>query len=178
MPRFSRWSNTAHMKYVVSILSAILLSGAAVAQTEAIFMEETPLTIITDNGPVSITAELANDPEETATGLMFRDGIDAGRGMIFDFGAPREANMYMRNVPFPIDMLFLDTDGTVLATVSHVQAQSERRINPGFPVKGVLELADGQVSELGVKPGDRVEHQIFGSVAAEEPAPEVPASED
>ena len=163
------------MKYAVPLFSVAFLAASAFAQTEAIYMEETPLTIVTEAGPVSITAELANDVEETATGLMFRDGIDAGRGMIFDFGDPREANMYMRNVSFPIDMLFLDTDGTVLAAVSHVQPQSERRINPGFPVKGVLELADGQIVEMGVKPGDVVEHQIFGNLETTEAVQALPA---
>ena len=165
------------MKYL--FLTAFCASSLLVAsaQTEAIYMPETPLTIMTEDAEHSITVEVVDDPEETATGLMFRDGIAADRGMIFDFGQPREANMWMRNVPFPIDMVFMDTDGSVLATVSHVQANSERRINPGFAVKGVLELADGQVSEFGIKPGDMIVHDIFDSAPALAQNPDADADE-
>ena len=166
------------MKYVASMLSILLLSGAAFAQTEAIYMPESPLVIETEGGEVSLTVEVADDVEETSTGLMFRDGIADDRGMIFDFGNPREANMYMRNVSFPIDMLFLDTDGTVMAAVSHVQPQSERRINPGFPVKSVLELSDGNIVQLGVKPGDIVKHEIFGNLESESDTAEAPADSE
>ncbi|MAP95520.1 MAG: hypothetical protein CMK07_11265, partial [Ponticaulis sp.] len=115
--------------------------------------------------------EFADDQLETATGLMFRESIADDKGMLFDFGEPREANMWMRNVSFPIDMVFTDTDGKVLAVVSHVQPYSERRINPGFPVKSVLELADGKAISLGIKPGDQLIHPMFDS--ATETAPEV-----
>ena len=84
------------MKYL--FLTAFCASSLLVAsaQTEAIYMPETPLTIMTEDAEHSITVEVADDPEETATGLMFRDGIAADRGMIFDFGQPREANMWIR----------------------------------------------------------------------------------
>lgn len=151
------------MKKLLLISSLAILAPAAFAQSEAIFMPEGPLTIETQSGPVTITAEVADEPDEIATGLMFRESIAENRGMIFDFGTPREPNMWMRNVEFPIDMVFMDADGTVLAIVAHAQAHSERHINPGFPVKGVLELADGQASGFGIRPGDRIVHEIFGN---------------
>tara|TARA_Y100000052_G_scaffold27518_1_gene35935 strand:- start:522 stop:1028 length:507 start_codon:yes stop_codon:yes gene_type:complete len=167
------------MKYSL-LISAIAMSGAAFAQTEAVYMPTSDLIIETSEAEFQITAEVADDPNEIATGVMFRDGIEPDHGMIFEFAPPREANMYMRNVSFPIDMVFIDTDGTVLATVSHVQAQSERRINPGFNVAGVLELPDGAVIEYGLKPGDMIRHDLFGNMPettepvepAEEPASE------
>ena len=58
---------------------------------------------------------------------------------------------------------FLGEDGDVLTIVSHVQANSERRINPGFPVKGVVELAAGQAKAFGIAPGDKVLHPIFAN---------------
>ena len=144
-------------------LFACLIGLSATAQTEAIQMPTAPLTIVTQAEEVTILAEIADDPDETATGLMFREGIAADAGMIFDFGEPREANMWMKNVPFSIDMLFLGEDGDVLTIVSHVQANSERRINPGFPVKGVVELAAGQAKAFGIAPGDKVLHPIFAN---------------
>lgn len=152
-------------------LSCALLFAvpAAFSQTSAVSLPEGPLTIETREGAITITAEIADEPNEIATGLMFREGIAQDRGMIFDFGTPREPNMWMRNVPFPIDMVFLGEDGSVLTIVAHAQAESERHINPGFPVKGVLEIADGQASQFGIRPGDMVLHPIFGNVDSEDP---------
>ena len=159
-------------KYFTALF-ACLVGLSATAQTEAIYMPTAPLTIVTQAGEITIMAEVADDPEETATGLMFREGIAADAGMIFDFGVPREANMWMKNVPFSIDMLFLGEDGEVLTIVSHVQANSERRINPGFAVNGVVELAAGQAKAFGIAPGDTVLHPIFGNwVDAEESSEE------
>jgi len=62
-------------------------------------------------------------------------------------------------------MLFLDTDGKVLAIARDTVPGSLRRINPGVPVKGVLELAGGRAAELGIEPGDVVQHEIFGNLS-------------
>ena len=59
--------------------------------------------------------------------------------------------------------MFLDEDGEVLAIAQHVQPYSERLINPGIPVKGVLELAAGQVKAFAIEPGDMVQHPMFAS---------------
>ena len=151
------------MKYVLPLLLSSGLVFGAFAQDQAQSLPESELVIVTDDAETTITVELADDPDELATGLMYRDGIAADRGMLFDFGDPREANMYMRNVSFGLDMLFLDEDGEVLAIAQHVQPYSERLINPGIPVKGVLELAAGQVKAFAIEPGDMVQHPMFAS---------------
>lgn len=158
------------MKYAIASIAALMLPFGAYAQTEAQSLETSPLTILTNSGETNITVELADEPEELATGLMHRTGVPEGTGMLFDFGDPREANMYMRNVPFGLDMLFLNTEGEVMAIVAYVQPYSERTINPGFPVKGVLELAAGEAGRLGVKPGDKIVHAMF-ETSAETEAP-------
>ena len=91
-------------------------------------MPTSPLSIVTADKTISLTVEVADEQHELATGYMFREGVEDGTGMLFDFGDPREANMYMRNVPFGLDMLFLDTSGKVVAMAKHVQPESERRM--------------------------------------------------
>ncbi len=61
-------------------------------------------------------------------------------------------------------MLFIDPDGKVLAIARETVPGSLRRINPGVPVKGVLELAGGRAAELGIEPGDTVHHDVFGNM--------------
>ena len=146
--------------FASAIASLILFLPAAFAQ-----LETGPLSIQSGDEVHAFTVELANDPEEITTGLMDRTELAADAGMLFDFGQPREANMWMKNTLISLDMLFLDTDGEVLAIARDTVPGSLRRINPGVPVKGVLELAGGRAAELGIEPGDVVQHEIFGNLS-------------
>ncbi|MEE2921645.1 DUF192 domain-containing protein [Hyphomonas sp.] len=144
---------------VLALASLIVFLPAAFAQ-----LETGPLTVTSGDTEHRFTVELANDPEEVQTGLMNREELGPDAGMLFDFGQPREANMWMKNTLIPLDMLFIDTDGEVLAIARDAVPGSLRRINPGFPVKAVLELAGGRAEELGIEPGDTVHHEIFGNL--------------
>ena len=161
------------MKYIFASLALCLIAPTALAQTAAIesgqqqVLPKSPLTIVTSSGDLSFEVELADDPEETAVGMMFREGVPEGTGMILLFEQRREAFIYMRNVDFGLDVLYFDTDGEVLAIAHHVQAHSERIVNPGFPVQGVLEIGAGEASRLGIQPGDMLQHEIFSSTESE-----------
>ena len=152
--------------------AALLVANAAISQDVALHenvvdfqkLEEQPLSIETAGGTISLTVELADETEEIRIGLMNRDSMPEDHGMLFDFGQPREASMWMKNTLIPLDMLFMDTDGTVLAIARNAEPKSTRIINPGFRVKGVLELNGGASERLGIVPGDTVIHPMFGNV--------------
>ncbi|MEM6625870.1 MAG: DUF192 domain-containing protein [Pseudomonadota bacterium] len=147
------------MRHLLSLLvMTVAAAGASFAQTL-----ET-VTVRSMDADHTFRVEIADDPEETSRGLMNRETLAADAGMLFDFGAPREANMWMKNTLISLDMLFLAPDGEVLAIAERARPGSLRRINPGVPVKGVLEINGGLSAELNLKPGDVVEHRIFGNV--------------
>ena len=89
----------------------------------------------------------------------------SGAGMLFDFGEPRQANMWMKNTLISLDMLFMDSDGKILAVAHNTVPGSLRTIGPGVPVKGVLEINGGLAEQLGILPGDTVQHTIFGNLS-------------
>ena len=119
------------------------------------------LTITSGESVHSFAIELADEPEEIRFGLMERTELAADAGMLFDFGVTRETNMWMRNTLISLDMLFLAPDGTIVAIARNTVPMSERQINPGVPVKGVLEIAGGRAAELGIVPGDTLQHPLF-----------------
>ncbi len=125
-------------------------------------LETSGLVIETADGAREFVVEVANDEDEIRIGLMAREILAANAGMLFDFGAPRPAGMWMRNTVLPLDMLFLDEDGRILMIARGAAPGSERSISPGVPVKAVLELNAGAAAELGIVPGDRAVHPIFG----------------
>ncbi len=120
-----------------------------------------PLVIEGEGQTFEFQVELADEPEEIRRGLMDRAEMDEDVGMIFDFGTPREANMWMKNTLIPLDMLFFVEDGTIVAIARNAVPGSLRNINPGMPVKGVLELNGGRAEALGIEPGDMLRHDVL-----------------
>ncbi len=141
-----------------------LMSVALAFSASADPMEVTPLSISTVDATHEFSVEVANDPDEISFGLMDRESMDADKGMLFDFTPQREPAMYMKNTLIPLDMLFIASDGSIEMIARNTVPGSLRTISPGVPVKAVLELNGGLAAELGIQPGDTVQHPIFGNV--------------
>ena len=144
-----------------AVLSVFALAALAVAPALAQTLETSSLTIESANGSHAFTVEIADEPEEISYGLMDRQSLEDDAGMLFDFGAPREPAMWMKNTLIPLDMLFISSDGTVQMIARNTVPGSLRTISPGMPVKAVLEINAGQSAELGIEPGDTVIHPVF-----------------
>lgn len=142
-----------------AILAAALSFGATADP-----MEVTPLSIVGAEATHEFSVEVANDPDEISFGLMDRESMDADMGMLFDFSPPREPAMYMKNTLIPLDMLFIASDGSIEMIARNTVPGSLRTISPGVPVRAVLELNGGLAADLGIQPGDTVQHPIFGNV--------------
>jgi uncharacterized protein len=126
-------------------------------------MAQDHLWLITATREIDIMTEVAETPEDMAMGLMFRTELADDAGMLFPSAAPREASMWMRNTYIPLDMVFIRADGVIHRIEPMTQPLSEEIIASRGPVLAVLELAGGAASRLGLKPGDRVRHRVFGT---------------
>jgi uncharacterized membrane protein (UPF0127 family) len=71
--------------------------------------------------------------------------------------------MWMKNTYIPLDMVFIRADGTVHRIAARTEPFSERMISSEGLVSGVLEIAGGRAEQLGLKPGDKVRHRLFGA---------------
>jgi uncharacterized protein len=143
---------------VVTAVLALFCGSMALAQTEG---QTSDLKVITDKGSYVFDVELALTPEERATGLMFREKMDIRHGMLFRFDSVRPVTMWMKNTLIPLDMVFIRADGTVARVHRNAQPHSEKLISSGEPVGYVLELNAGVADGVGIKPGDRIVHQII-----------------
>lgn len=123
--------------------------------------DTTRLSIETSSGPVRFEVEFANTPETREQGLMFRESLPSGTGMLFDFGAPREVAMWMKNTLIPLDMIFIREDGVIHRIAANTVPLSLATVASEGPVTGVLEIIGGDAERLGIAPGDRVRHPMF-----------------
>jgi uncharacterized membrane protein (UPF0127 family) len=129
-----------------------LLPGAGRAAPEL-----APLTIETSAGlSLAFRVELARTEAERAQGLMYREKLAPDAGMLFIYPTDRPVAFWMKNTLIPLDMLFIQRDGTILSIVERAVPLSEATIPSGAPVAAVLEVNGGTVSHLGIKPGDHV----------------------
>ena len=115
----------------------------------------------TDGGPeVVVNVEVARDPRTIEQGLAGRRSIDEDNGMLFVFDTAENRPMWMRNVEFPLDMIFIREIGfsrlDVIGIVHHARPFSLDRLYVGQPSLYVLEVNGGWCERNGVGSGARV----------------------
>ena len=146
---------------LLAALSVLTLPSAGVAGRLAA-AELQPLEIASKSGVHVFAVEMASTPGEQAKGLMFRRQLPEGQGMLFDFHKEQPTSFWMKNTYIPLDMIFIRADGRILRIAENTVPLSETLVPSGGPVRAVLEVIGGTAKKLGIAPGDRVGHAIFG----------------
>jgi uncharacterized protein len=124
------------------------------------------LTIVTRDGKEhDFMVEMALKPEQQTVGEMFRTSVPPDGGMLFDWGFPRPSQMWMRNTLVPLDMVFINPNGTIRAIAENTTPRSLAPIDSRGPVRATLELAGGTTAKLDIRVGDTVKQRIFGNVS-------------
>lgn len=140
-------------RLTIFALAALLLAtipARAEPPTAVVMLEHAAAPVAT------FTVEVASSPEERAQGLMNREVLDPGRGMLFDYGRPTMARMWMKNTLIPLDMLFIDEDGVIRHIHAEAKPHDETPIAAPVEVRWVLEIAGGRAAQLKLKEGDRM----------------------
>lgn len=119
-------------------------------------LEQVRLDISSGRKTHRFVVEVASTPEQQAQGLMFRESLAPGRGMIFPSEPPRPVSFWMKNTLIPLDMIFIRPDGTIARVAENTVPLSLDPVPSLEPVSAVLEIAGGRARELGIKEGDKV----------------------
>lgn len=139
-----------------------LMAGAGLAQNEVPF-ERSSLVVVTGGREIKFDVDLALNDAQRSRGLMFREKLGPYEGMLFDFHHEAPVSFWMKNTLIPLDMVFIGADGTVRHIHPNAVPLSTDSIPSQYPVRGVLEINGGSARLLGIKPGDKVKHPIFGN---------------
>ena len=142
----------------------VVAAAAACAQGEIVF-KRSSLVIVTGGRELKFDIELAANDAERERGLMYRKELGPYQGMLFDFHREMAVSFWMKNTLLPLDMVFIAADGTVRHVHANAVPMSTDTIPSQFPVRGVLEINGGSARLLGIKPGDKVRHEIFGNAS-------------
>lgn len=100
-----------------------------------------------------IAVEIADEPHEWMRGLSGRDVLPKGSGMLFQFPRAEARTFWMKDMRFPIDIIWI-RDGVVVGIDANVPAPQPgedpaARTSPE-PVDAVLEVPAGFAAEQGI----------------------------
>lgn len=137
-------------------LALMFFAPCPQAQTSA---QDLP-SITLNAGIHNITAEVAQTPQERATGLMFREAMAASHGMLFVFERAEPQCFWMKNTLIALDVAFIADDGTIV-NIDHMKPRTLDSHCSTRPVRLVLEMNDGWFAKRGVVAGFRLKGEPF-----------------
>ncbi|MCG2591548.1 DUF192 domain-containing protein [Ramlibacter sp. XY19] len=107
-------------------------------------------------------AWVARSAEEHALGLMHRQQLGDGEGMLFVWDVPERKSFWMKDTPLPLSVAFLEEDGTIVR-LADMEPHSLEGHASGRPVRFVLEVNQGWFEDKGIAPGMRLDGPCFAT---------------
>ena len=153
-------------RHLLALLTVTLATPAWAVDTSKAQPElpKEELVIVTRDGPRHVFhVEMALSQDQQTVGEMFRPTVPADGGMLFDWGVPRESQMWMRNTMASLDMIFINADGSIRSIAENAVPQSLAVIDSRGPVRATLEVAAVTAARLNIRVGYKVEQRIFGN---------------
>jgi len=115
------------------------------------------LLISNSNGDIELfTVEIADNDKTRSIGLMERENIPFGTGMLFIWEEEAYRNFWMKNTPSSLDILFFDGDGNILNVVENTEPFSLKNIQSSKPSQYVLELVAGSSKIFNLYTGSKI----------------------
>jgi len=147
------------MKTALSTLAALVLAAAALPACAQEPQTNLPRVTLSA-GMHQIDAQVAQTPDQRATGLMHRKEMPQHEGMLFVFERPSVQCFWMKDTLLPLSIAFIADDGTVVNLAEMKQLALDSHCSDK-PVRYVLEMNQGWFARKGVKPGSRLNGKPF-----------------
>lgn len=114
--------------------------------------------VIWQVGGKSIDLEIANTPSERYLGLSGRREICLNCGMLFSFPKKEEQSFVMRNMNFPLDIIFI-ADEKIVKIYHNLEPEGsdpQKVYSSEGPVDFVVELRGARARDLNLEEGDEI----------------------
>ena len=132
-----------------AVLSVLAIAGFIAGKTSA--PGSRPLLIA--NGK-TFHLETTDEPAEKQRGLSGRTHLPADSAMLFTYDQPGEYCFWMKDMLFPIDIVWLDADKKVIAIKPNADPSTyPQRFCPDSPAQYVLEFVAGTAQNLNLSIG-------------------------
>jgi len=112
---------------------------------------------VSDGGRAEVLkVEVASDAAGRALGLMYRQDLEPGRGMLFLYPRPTSGGHWMKNTYVPLDIAYADSEGVIFSIVQG-RPLDETVINAEAPFVYVLEVPAGWFEGARIGLGARLD---------------------
>lgn len=147
-----------NIRDIFGIAAVVLfLLGGSYLKIREFFLPQAQLKL----GGQVLTVELAKTPRAWQNGLSNRSQLAADHGMLFIFPESSRRSFWMKEMKFPIDIIWLQ-NGEIVDIApkippASVEEDSPVTYWPRLPANAVLEVNAGFCEKYGVKIGDKAE---------------------
>lgn len=126
-------------------------------------VQSNTMKAVTDNSLVCVgvhcvSVEIASTPQERAKGLMFRDHLGDGNGMLFVFEEEGRHGFWMKNTLIPLDVVWISDKEKIVSIQTLFPCEKEpcSLFYPGENAVYVLEVNAGLMKDWNVSVGEKV----------------------
>ncbi|OHB17739.1 MAG: hypothetical protein A2749_01730 [Parcubacteria group bacterium RIFCSPHIGHO2_01_FULL_45_26] len=147
--------STSTFKLLLVLMSMVLLALALWPKQE--FQGGEFQGLILESRILPLTFEVADNPEEQAMGLSGRKFMPPDHGMLFVFPTPTKPGFWMKDMLFPLDIIWLDRNWEITQINEDVSPETYPKIYQSATIiKYVLELNAGVAKSLDLRVGGKV----------------------
>ncbi|HEX6839850.1 MAG TPA: DUF192 domain-containing protein [Polyangia bacterium] len=135
------------------LLVLSIAANACSHSTQASRRGEPEVVLATRAGDEHVKVEIARTEDEKHRGLMYRQKLEPGRGMIFLWSHPEPLKFWMKNTYIPLDMIFIGADKHVVYVEENAEPLTTESRGPDEDSQFVLEVPGGWARAHGVERG-------------------------
>lgn len=154
----------AHVVWLTSALSLMLWACSSCRSQDPVTANAPPVTSLTIEGEghptIALEVEVVASTRGRQRGLMFRDNLADGQGMLFVFEGEEEHPFWMKNTLISLDIIYIDSSRQIVGIVHNAEPRNEKSLTIGVPSRFVLEVPGGYCNRLGIHRGDKVSFKL------------------
>ncbi len=106
-------------------------------------------------GDITLNLEIAKTPSDRIKGLSGRTALEESEGLLFVFPKPGKYGFWMKDMNFPIDIIWIDKNMRVLGASEELTPESyPKSYYPPSEVQFVLEVPAGFYKRHSLKVGE------------------------
>ena len=157
MAGLGKWLTIAVIAVLVVGGGAVVTQGGGLGQSEQSEYDRTEVTLTdfrTGDDLATVDVRIADTRDKRYTGLSDTESLGENEGMLFIHDSEGQYSYVMRDMAFPIDIVFIDSDGAI-TKIHHAEADSDARFSGTG--KYVLELPYEYTTENDITERDRVQ---------------------
>ncbi|MDR0524250.1 MAG: DUF192 domain-containing protein [Spirochaetaceae bacterium] len=125
-------------------------------RSQSLRFETAELIIETAEGKaIPISAEIARTREQLEYGLMYRESLASGNGMIFIFENTQLRSFWMKNTRIPLSIAFIAENGKILE-IYDMEPFTLTPVRSTYPARFALEVPQAWFNRVGIRVGNRL----------------------